>query len=59
MTVYNWNDRVHAASSERPCRWCGASTILRDYFGEPSHKLCAEAHADVYAECFEEEGGMW
>lgn len=42
--VLDWSDSAHADRGRpKPCRVCGAATILRDTAGLPCHKVCAEA----------------
>ncbi|MEE1788960.1 hypothetical protein PUR71_39580 [Streptomyces sp. SP17BM10] len=39
----DWHDARHFdRTGDRPCRWCGRPTPLRDDQRRPSHKVCAE-----------------
>lgn len=38
----NWKHPKHSASTEKPCRYCGKPTYLRDSKRSPAHKVCAE-----------------
>ncbi|MFJ2868824.1 bifunctional DNA primase/polymerase [Kitasatospora sp. NPDC087314] len=39
----DWRDASHFdRTGDRPCRWCGRPTPLRDEQRRPSHKVCAE-----------------
>jgi hypothetical protein len=40
--LLDWTDHAHWAWSEKPCRYCGKPTQLRDSHRAPAHKLCAE-----------------
>lgn len=37
-----WRDPRHWAWTEKPCRYCGRDTNLRDSKRSPAHKTCAE-----------------
>ncbi|MET9098328.1 hypothetical protein [Streptomyces antibioticus] len=42
-TLLDWRDAsVHWSHRERPCRYCGFPTHLRDSQRSPAHKVCAE-----------------
>jgi hypothetical protein len=42
-TLLDWRDTsVHWSHVEKPCRYCGFPTHLRDSKGSPAHKVCAE-----------------
>ncbi|MGW0681799.1 hypothetical protein ACWD2L_00355 [Streptomyces sp. NPDC002754] len=41
--LLDWTDHTHWARTEKPCRYCGESTQLRDSRRAPAHKTCAEA----------------
>lgn len=45
MTALDW--RKNRFGAPRPCRLCGLAAMCRDDDGEPCHKVCAEAEADV------------
>ncbi|MFD8075850.1 hypothetical protein ACFV3E_24735 [Streptomyces sp. NPDC059718] len=38
----DWRDSRHWSETQRPCRYCGKPTNLRDSKRSPSHKVCAE-----------------
>lgn len=40
--VLDWRDSSHWSHTERPCRYCGLQTHLRDSRHSPAHKVCAE-----------------
>lgn len=41
--LLDWTDgSVHWSREERPCRYCGRPTRLRDSKRSPAHKTCAE-----------------
>ncbi|MFE5681691.1 hypothetical protein [Streptomyces sp. NPDC056512] len=40
--VLNWRDPSHWSWTEKPCRYCGHDTHLRDSKRSPAHKVCAE-----------------
>ncbi|GAA5005694.1 hypothetical protein GCM10025734_45100 [Kitasatospora paranensis] len=41
----DWRDARHYdRTGDRPCRWCGRPTPLRDQQRRPAHKVCAEQH---------------
>ena len=41
--LLDWTDgSVHWSREERPCRYCGRPTRLRDSKRSPAHKVCAE-----------------
>ncbi len=42
-TLLDWRDSSHWSSREKPCRYCGGPTQLRDSKRSPAHKTCAEA----------------
>ncbi|WP_431679516.1 bifunctional DNA primase/polymerase [Kitasatospora sp. KL5] len=43
MPVLDWRDTHHYdRTTDKPCRWCGAPTPLRDDQRRPAHKVCAE-----------------
>lgn len=39
----DWSDRSHWSGAQKPCRYCGGLTNLRDSKRKPAHKTCAEA----------------
>ncbi|MFF8656775.1 hypothetical protein [Streptomyces huasconensis] len=42
--LLDWSDAsVHWSKHERPCRYCGFPTRLRDSKRKPAHKVCAES----------------
>lgn len=46
--LLNWHSSAHWSAQERPCRYCGHPTHLRDDKGVPADKVCAEdALADI------------
>ncbi|MFB8347993.1 hypothetical protein [Streptomyces niveus] len=46
--LLNWASSAHWSPNERPCRYCGHPTHLRDDKGVPADKLCTEdALADI------------
>lgn len=40
--VLDWRGLEHWSWTDRPCRYCGFDTPLRDSKGKPAHKVCAE-----------------
>jgi len=40
--LLDWGDSSHWSSTEKPCRYCGFPTHLRDSKRSPAHKTCAE-----------------
>ncbi|MGX1513954.1 hypothetical protein [Streptomyces collinus] len=49
--VLDWTDRSHwDYRGEKPCRYCGRPTQLRDSNRKPAHKTCAEAALAEQAE---------
>ncbi len=49
MTVLDWRDPVQVNRyGSAPCRHCGVGCLLLDDDGQPSHKVCAEHHADTH-----------
>lgn len=40
--LLDWHDASHWSYQEKPCRYCGAMTNLRDSKRSPAHKTCAE-----------------
>ncbi|PVE04627.1 hypothetical protein Y717_10555 [Streptomyces scopuliridis RB72] len=40
--LLDWRDNSHWSTRERPCRYCGFGTHLRDSRRKPAHKVCAE-----------------
>lgn len=40
--LLDWSDSSHWSSTEKPCRYCGFPTHLRDSKRSPAHKCCAE-----------------
>ncbi|MEH0650695.1 hypothetical protein QA995_14940 [Streptomyces scabiei] len=40
--LLDWRSSAHWSYEERPCRYCGFDTNLRDSKGSPAHKVCAE-----------------
>lgn len=55
--LLDWTDRAHWSWTEKPCRYCGGPTQLRDSKRSPAHKVCAEealtAQAAEAAEAYE------
>lgn len=45
----DWRDSAHWSPRERPCRYCGWPTHLRDGERRPAHKTCAETALDRQA----------
>lgn len=41
--LLDWRDSSHWSRTEKPCRYCGTPTYLRDSKRSPAHKTCAEA----------------
>ena len=42
----DWHDARHFdRTGDKPCRWRGRPTPLRDETRRPSHKVCPEANA--------------
>jgi hypothetical protein len=40
--LLDWRDSSHWSPEQRPCRYCGFPTHLRDSKRAPAHKVCAE-----------------
>lgn len=40
--LLNWTHPDHWSWTEKPCRYCGFPTNLRDSKRAPAHKVCAE-----------------
>lgn len=40
--LLDWTNPTHWSWTEKPCRYCGQPTNLRDSKGSPAHKTCAE-----------------
>jgi hypothetical protein len=40
--LLDWRDPSHWSWTEKPCRYCGFPTNLRDSKRSPAHKVCAE-----------------
>ncbi|MFJ6566264.1 hypothetical protein ACIQNU_02500 [Streptomyces sp. NPDC091292] len=40
--LLDWRDPSHWSWTEKPCRYCGVPTQLRDSKRKPAHKTCAE-----------------
>ena len=40
--LLDWHDQSHWSWNEKPCRYCGNPTHLRDSKRSPAHKVCAE-----------------
>ena len=40
--LLDWRDSSHWSHQEKPCRYCGKPTNLRDSHRKPAHKVCAE-----------------
>ncbi len=40
--LLDWRDSSHWSQQEKPCRYCGRPTNLRDSKRSPAHKTCAE-----------------
>lgn len=40
--LLDWRDQSHWSWNEKPCRYCGKPTHLRDSKHKPAHKTCAE-----------------
>jgi hypothetical protein len=47
--VLDWRDSSHWSWVEKPCRYCGKRTQMRDSNRSPAHKLCAEEALRVQA----------
>jgi hypothetical protein len=45
----DWRDSQHWAQTPKPCRFCRKPTHIRDDYGRPTHKVCAEAHPEQTA----------
>lgn len=61
--VLDWRDTsVHWSSRQRPCRYCGFPTNLRDSKRSPAHKVCAEdaiaTQAAEAAEAYHQNGHL-
>jgi hypothetical protein len=57
--LLDWRDQTHWSWTEKPCRYCGFPTHLRDSKRSPAHKVCAEdalaAQAREAAEAYRKE----
>jgi len=42
LPLLDWRDSSHWSHTEKPCRYCGQLTQMRDSKRSPAHKLCAE-----------------
>ena len=40
--LLDWRDARHWSHTQKPCRYCGRRTNLRDSKRSPAHKVCAE-----------------
>ncbi|MBP5883143.1 hypothetical protein F3K30_12740 [Streptomyces sp. LBUM 1487] len=48
--LLDWRDAsVHWSHVEKPCRYCGFPTNLRDSRMKPAHKVCAEEALAIQA----------
>ncbi|MEU0370604.1 hypothetical protein ABZ070_10125 [Streptomyces sp. NPDC006283] len=47
--LLDWGDSSHWSQNERPCRYCGFPTNLRDSKRSPAHKVCAEDALSIQA----------
>lgn len=60
--LLNWRDPSHSSTRERPCRYCGFGTYLRDSKQKPAHKVCAEAalakQAAEAADAYQQNGHL-
>lgn len=61
--LLNWTDAsVHWSWTQKPCRYCGFPTNLRDSQGKPAHKVCAEdalaIQAAEAADAYQNEGHL-
>lgn len=58
----DWRDSAHWSGTERPCRYCGRLTHLRDGKRKPAHKVCAETalarQAAEQANAYHNEGNL-
>jgi hypothetical protein len=48
--LLDWRDSSHWSGTEKPCRYCGFPTPLRDSKRSPAHKVCAEYAIQQQAE---------
>lgn len=60
--VLNWRDPSHWSWTEKPCRYCGKPTHLRDSHRSPAHKVCAEdalaTQAAEAADAYQQNGQL-
>lgn len=60
--LLDWSDRSHWSHQQKPCRYCGGLTNLRDSKRSPAHKRCAEAalaqQAAEAADAYHQEGHL-
>lgn len=60
--LLDWRDPKHWSYQQKPCRYCGGLTNLRDSKRKPSHKVCAEAalaqQAADAADAYHQEGHL-
>ncbi|MFI1472079.1 hypothetical protein [Streptomyces wuyuanensis] len=58
--LLDWRDSTHWSKREKPCRYCGFPTNLRDSKRSPAHKVCAEdalaIQAAEAAEAYQQNG---
>ncbi|WP_028814456.1 hypothetical protein [Streptomyces flavidovirens] len=47
--LLDWRDASHWSRTEKPCRYCGFPTHLRDSKRSPAHKVCAEEALTIQA----------
>jgi hypothetical protein len=49
--LLDWRDAdLHWSSNRAQCRYCPQTTNLRDMYGRPAHKVCAEEAARLWVE---------
>ena len=48
--LLDWRDQTHWSWTEKPCRYCGFPTNLRDSKRSPAHKVCAEEAVAIQAQ---------
>lgn len=60
--LLDWTDSSHWSRIQKPCRYCGADTNLRDSKLSPAHKTCAEAalqqQAADAADAYQQDGQL-
>lgn len=48
--LLHWRSSAHWSDVRAQCRYCPGMTNLRDMYGRPAHKVCAEEAARQWVE---------